>query len=456
MGIVEGPPERSTEVFGDLLYSKRDSKHRAIKYLIAAIIPLPFAFRKEHRALPIIATSVFGAGALVNYLESQEKHDAAYSLKSQKPKPVKPKSETPKSPEQTTDGFVLQTSEEFMTDMISSIQQAKDRVWLEFMQFESGEIMSGLVDSLIAAKERGVDVRLHLDPYTLDHTRVGNRDVLRGAQIVRNQKEPQSGLDERTLLQRNRFMTRYDLDLLKKEGIVTFTERSGRLRLLKYFGGGNHRKFSVVDDVSWLGTINLTDGDVTGMENFMLRITNSQVVDVLKEIFANPQKENIAYQFLDFENSFELLIDSGKPNNSIIFEKSLEMIENAKEKIEFVTQYWPTGRLLKALKEKAKQGVEVEIVMEPMGDHRVWRYPFKIGRRSFLNSLERDPAGLKIYYADKPTHAKGLLVDGKAALFGSHNLYEPMVKAGVKEMSIYTEDPDLVTQMQERIFNHTK
>src|SRR3989344_1879333 len=417
MGIVEGPPERSTEVFGDLLYSKRDSKHRAIKYLIAAIIPLPFAFRKEHRALPIIATSVFGAGALVNYLESQEKHDAAYSLKSQKPKPVKPKSETPKSPEQTTDGFVLQTSEEFMTDMISSIQQAKDRVWLEFMQFESGEIMSGLVDSLIAAKERGVDVRLHLDPYTLDHTRVGNRDVLRGAQIVRNQKEPQSGLDERTL---------------------------------------HHRKFSVVDDVSWLGTINLTDGDVTGMENFMLRITNSQVVDVLKEIFANPQKENIAYQFLDFENSFELLIDSGKPNNSIIFEKSLEMIENAKEKIEFVTQYWPTGRLLKALKEKAKQGVEVEIVMEPMGDHRVWRYPFKIGRRSFLNSLERDPAGLKIYYADKPTHAKGLLVDGKAALVGSHNLYEPMVKAGVKEMSIYTEDPDLVTQMQERIFNHTK
>ena len=61
MGNTERQSERSTQVFGDLLYSAKDSKLRAIGSLGLAVLALPFAFRKGHRVLPIIAASAFGA-----------------------------------------------------------------------------------------------------------------------------------------------------------------------------------------------------------------------------------------------------------------------------------------------------------------------------------------------------------------------------------------------------------
>lgn len=458
MGSLERQSERSTQVFRELLYSKRDSKHRAIKSLGIAALASLFAFRKEQKALPITVASVFGAATLVNYLEMQEKKEAASSLKSKTPQSVKPQSETSLPHEKTSDELTLETSREFMTDIISSIEQAKDRVWLEFMQFESGEIMSQLVDALIAAKERGVDVSFHLDRYAKNFTRVGNRDVWRFSQILRNPKEPVSELKERTLKQRNRFMTEYDIEKMRAAGIVVFPNATGIQKYIPFVGDGNHRKFAIVDDTAWLGTANLTDADISGMDNFMLRTQSEEFVDILENIFSNPPQQNTVYRSSQeqVENriDWELLVDAGRPNHSAIYDRALEMIEAAEEKIEFVTQYWPNGKLEQALIKRAKEGLDVRVVTQAHGDHRLWRYPFKTGFQSFMRYKEY--SGLEILHPKKPTHTKGLLVDGKMALFGSNDLFDLSKIAGVKEISLYTENPDLVEQINGRIFNHTK
>ena len=459
MGNTERQSERSTEVFGDLLYSARDSKHRAIRSLGIAALALPFAFRKGQKALPIIAASAFGVGALVNHLEALEKKEAADSLISVKiPQTEKPQSEKPISHEQTSDEFTLETSEEFMVDMISSIEHAKNRVWLEFMQFESGEVMSQLVDALIAAKERGVDVNFYLDPYAKNFIRVGNRDVWRFSQILRNPKEPVSDLKERTLKQRNRFTTEYDIEKMQASGIVVFPIATGIQKYIPFVGGGNHRKFAIVDDTAWLGTSNLTDADISGMDNFMLRAQSAELVSVLENIFTNPPQQDTVYRSSQEQvtngTEWELLVDTGKPNQSAIYDRALEMIEEAEEKIEFVTQYWPKGKLEQALIKRAKEGLEVKVVIQTHGDHRLWRYPFKIGFQSFMRYKEY--SGLEILLPKKSTHTKGLVVDGKKALFGSNDLFDLSKIAGVKEVSLYTENPDLVEQINGRIFNHQK
>mgnify|MGYP001620090919 FL=1 len=462
MGNTERQSERSTEVFGDLLYSARDSKDRAIKSLGIAALASLFAFRKGHRALPITVASVFGATALVNHLESKEKQKASRSLKTPVSHSEKPQLEIPLSHEQVSDEFTLETSEEFITDIISSIEHAKDRVWLEFRQFESGQVMSTLVEALIRAKERGVDVNFHLDSYAKYFTRVGNRDVWRYSQILRNPKEPETGLDERVLKQKNRFLTEFDIEKLLAAGIVVFSKATGRQKYIPFSGGGNHRKYVIVDETAWLGTTELTDSDISGMDNFMLKTQSVRFVSILGDIFTNPPQQDATYRSSKEQETdridWELLVDSGKPHSSIIYKRALEMIENAQEKIEFVTQYWPEGDLEQVLIEKAKAGVDVRIIMQSIGDHRIWRLPFLLRFLQFITQQPKgsNSLGMRVELPSNPTHAKGLVVDGKSALFGSNNLFEPTLITGVKEISIFTENPELVTQIEERIFNHTK
>ena len=457
MRTPESLPQRSTQVFSDLLYSSRDSRRRATISLGIAILAIPFALRKKSTALPILAAVGSATIAFVNQLEAQEKNNAAYSIK-QKTQSEEFKSESSVSLEQTTGEFALQSSEEFIAELVSSVDNAKDRVWLEFMQFESGELTSQLVDALVRAKERSVDVRFHLDPYAKYLTRVGNRDVWRYSQILRNPEEPLSGLDERTLKQRNRFMTEYDFEKLQSAGILEFQKKSGRLKYVPFWGGGNHRKFAVVDDVGWLGTTELTDSDVSGMSNFMLRIESKELIGELSNVFSFPPVDDAIIKRLSVVNpkviDWELLVDSGKPNESVIYKRALDMIESAESSIEYVTQYWPEGLLKQRLIARARDGVKVKITMQAHGDHRIWRYPFKLGFQNFMREIGN--SGLNLEFPSHPTHAKGLIIDGKAALFGSNNLFEPSIKTGVKELSIYTENPQLVRQIEERIFNHTK
>ncbi len=318
------------------------------------------------------------------------------------------------------------------------------------MQFESGKEISKLIAELIAAKKRGVDVVLRLDPYSNQFTRVGNRDVWKYSQIVRNPIEPRSGVDERTLKRRNRHLTDYNLKKLEALGILEQSPSSGILEKLKVVGGGNHRKFAVVDDVAWLGTTNLTDSDILGMDNFMIKSNSPEFVGVLGNIFLQPPDVDSRYVSSD---GWELLVDAGIPKSSIVYARALEMIGQAKERIEFVTQYWPAGVLKDALIRRAREGLDVKVFMQSLGDHRIWRFPFNIEFTRFFMGVRS--SGLQLVFPPRPTHAKGLVVDGQAALFGSSNLFKPAISMGVREISLYTEDPLLVGQIEERIFNHS-
>ncbi len=456
MANTERRRERSAAVIENLLNGTDEAQTRMIGSLSLAALSSLFSGR-----LPRILAAALGVSAVVSGISVKERRRAAADLTSHPLGIGEPfLAEQSGINENVINREIrLQSSREFITDLISHVRNAKKRVWLQFMKFESGEITSVLVDELSEARERGVDTAIHLDRYSRNFIRVGNRDVWKYSQILRNPIEPKSGLDERTLKQRNRYMTEYDLRRLEKIGILSYSLADGFAKRLMPFGDGDHKKLAIVDDTAWLGTMNLTDSDVLGMNNFMLRFTSPELVDILGNIFLHPPTDDASYLSSHAQETgnidWELLVDAGQPHRSIIYKRALAMLSRATNRIEYTTQYWPTGLLKEALIARARQGLDVTVSMQSLGDHRIWRYPYILGFANFFMK-ESKSSGLQLVFPSRPTHTKGLVIDGQAALFGSHDLFEPTLRVGVRELSLYTEDPYFVHELEKGLFNNTK
>jgi len=93
-------------------------------------------------------------------------------------------------------------------------------------------------------------------------------------------------------------------------------------------------------------------------------------------------------------------------------------LRSARRSIDLVTPYFiPDDELLELLREKARAGVAVRLILPRRSDHPITDF----ARRSPLRSLHA--AGVKVLlHGPGVLHAKITLIDGRAALVGSANL----------------------------------
>jgi hypothetical protein len=347
-------------------------------------------------------------------------------------------------------GFNLQTPQEFRDNFVDAVSKAKEQVGLETMQFEAGEETAPIFAAIQAAERRGVnDVRFHYDRVALKHVRAGDDEafVVAGRTVMHRGDKP--------ALKQAHSSREQLLSELEASGISSPSLRKrGTHKRLSH----NHAKLAIADDVAWFGTMNFRESDFR-MSNFMLRVDDPYWVGVLKEIFnqteaTEPGSDKV---FQDNEDSdTALLLDAGVKNESIIYDKAVEMANSLQQGDEFImiSQWTPIkvafGALAEILQEKLKQGVAGTFLLSPEQDlHPSRRVAHYLQRK--MERIQQQNPSMTVENLPRQTHAKAFLVKrangSQEVLFGSHNFTSWTVRNGTRELAMWSRDPAIIEQL---------
>lgn len=216
---------------------------------------------------------------------------------------------------------------EYHRRLLQGIAKSKQRVMITAMVAAYDTLTKPILDELFVALERGVAVTLVFDNFT----RSPFADGRLATYIGEGRRQVKEILDV--------------CDKLKQAGAhVTFIRPLG----INHFKGRYHAKATIVDD-TWFacGGINFTKDSFLNTDFMLSRRSReeSNVLAALIDRFGHddvPRDETIVF------GDDTLLVDSGKPGRSIIYETALELAQQAQSAI-YVSQMQPTGPLADAL-----------------------------------------------------------------------------------------------------------
>ncbi len=209
------------------------------------------------------------------------------------------------------------------------------------------------------------------------------------------------------------------------------------------FAGVTHIKWSVVDDTVYcFGGVNLYQEGVEHTD-YMFKIHDPRLArETVQEQLEIVQADMSFKSYNGLHRPLEfgvVHIDSGNRGESIIYDRACELAAEAKS-ILFVSQYCPTGRLAKLLKQKQAKVYFNQPENKPFSIKLLIRYSML---RSGLTSL---------YQHKNYLHAKFILFempgDRKVALSGSHNFSYAGVRFGTREVALETSDKQVYQQLE--------
>ena len=339
------------------------------------------------------------------------------------------------------------TPTEFIIDWRASAKKARRRVWLECMNFQKGHAPSLVQQVLFEASDNGLDVRANIDAFS---------DETFNAMPVWFPTFGKKG--EQTLRALDRKMK---VDLKESKVKVTTVNPDSKRFGLKIpakiapFMGRNHVKIYIIDDVVWFGGINISP-EAFENADLVVRFEDPEIVKALSELFTQVNENRPTSDYRKTINSdYTLLVDRGDSGKSLILDEAKEMVSASNEKIEYLSFSPPGGEMLKEIMERAKNGVRVDIVLSKMSQYESDGSPvgFWLNRKfkKFSEKISRIENIYVFHYPEGNVHGKLLIVDGKTALFGSHNFAELGVVFGTQEASIETTDSSLILQLQQTI-----
>ena len=294
---------------------------------------------------------------------------------------------------------LLINGEEFFPRVFASIQAARKEVLLETFIIYEDKVGEELQRVLIAAAKRGVHVEVTVDGY-------GTADI--GAPYVAALTE--AGVKLNVFDPRPRVLG-YRTNLFRRL----------------------HRKIVVVDaETAFVGGINFSAdhlGDFGPMakQDYAVQVRGPIVTDVHRaalELLAIRRGERPGKQAPSPANHFRgnvrmcLSLRDNEQYPNDIETAYMAAIRSANYRLVIANAYFfPGYRLLRELRNAARRGVKVTLVMQGMPDMPVVR----LCTRLLYNYLLRD--GVVIHeYCQRPLHGKVALVDHEWATVGSSNL----------------------------------
>lgn len=322
---------------------------------------------------------------------------------------------------QPTPKLILPT--EYVADAIKSIRLAKNRICVLTLVLVEDDATMLLIEELRLAAERGVKVSIGADAFTYTE--------LRGSFIPTTHRS-------------KRYLNASNLKKRLEKAGAHFTWL-GRLSTI-FVSGRTHVKWCIVDDIVYsFGGVNL-DSESFTYTDYMFRVQNEALADRLNaehERIIRADKSGHAYRSLRFgDDDNMVLIDGGFLGDSIIYRRACKLAEQA-EKIVYVSQYHPAGRLARILK---KKGADL--------------YFNQHSNSGTLNALIIS-FGIKImgnvskYERSAYLHSKFMIFtmkDGsKVAITGSHNFAGAGVILGTREVALETSNKKIIRQL-ERFF----
>ncbi|WP_213990306.1 cardiolipin synthase ClsB [Sodalis sp. dw_96] len=297
---------------------------------------------------------------------------------------------------------LLENGEEFFPRLYDRIGRAETEVLLEtFILFED-KVGLALQENLIAAAQRGVKVEVMVDGY-------GSANLSEGYIAAMTT----AGIRFRFFDPRPAFM-----------GM-----RTNMFRRL-------HRKTVVVDGrIAFIGGINFSaehysDYGAQAKQDYAVELEGPVVADIhrytLETLYSEARQRNWwgrrsklpAYNRQPGEAQALFVFRDNDEHDTDIERHYLDMLRTAKQDVIIANAYFfPGYRLLKEMRNAARRGVRVKLIVQGEPDMPI----VKVGARMLYNYLV--PEGVMIYeYRRRPLHGKVAVKDDYWSTVGSSNL----------------------------------
>ena len=314
---------------------------------------------------------------------------------------------------------------------IDEINRAKESLRLEFYIWALGGDADRVGEALIAASKRGVACRVLLDS-------LGSKDWFKSKWPARFRN---AGIEVTEALPIQ---------------IGRFQFRRADLRL--------HRKIFVIDSaIVWTGSMNLVDPRTFKQDSgvgewvdamvrvegpvaaqFELTFSFDWSVDNPKITHFRDQKSPVA----PYEGGViaQELASGPVYRDDILYQVMLSAIIDAQEELTITTPYFgPDDGLMQALMATARRGVKVTLIVPKLNDSKLVAWSSRSFYEDLLNS------GVKIAeFHGGLLHTKSLLVDKKAAIFGSVNFDQRSLRLNF-EISLIVYNVDFCAKLEKLI-----
>ncbi len=325
-------------------------------------------------------------------------------------------------------------------DLFQAVRQAKSSIHLEYFNFRNDSIASLLFDLLAQKAKEGVKVRALYDGF-------GNSS-------------------------NNRPLKAKHLKQIRANGIEIYEFKPLKFPWFHAIFNRDHRKIVVIDgQIAYTGGMNVADYYIKGTEvvgswNDMHCRIDGDEVNTLQAIFlkmwnkVSGQNVHGAEYFRAKKQDY--LVEGLKPDTSatayhkmvgiinrephiskdIIRYFYVNAINDAKDSIKIISPYFTLShKLKKALKNAAKRGVKVEIMLSTKSDIPL------TPDCGFYNAHKLMKAGCKIWmYTPGFHHTKVIMVDGKFCTVGSANLNSRSLRWDYEENAVII-DPCTTNQL---------
>lgn len=329
------------------------------------------------------------------------------------------------------ENFSVLNGFELIHDVVLEAKRAQNRVVVQNMANYTGHPENLLFHALKGSALRGIPTSLTTDWFSKMVAHDGLPRYANGLPIG-------DGKLLRDLTQQS------DQDLYERlaaSGVdIRFTNPpKGKYEQLNPFSGRSHIKFIVIDDIAYLGGVNMHDSSFKGVD-FMVKIKDKQLADILIDRVSKHEPQDYC---VVLNNGDTLLVDSGKKGESIILDAAVGLIDNSEESVRNHSFFTPDGKLVESLIDAEKREVDVQVAIpeEISGLKYV---------ADFVNRLAMKIKGqhLRIRKFKGDAHVKMLIIDDRLAMFGSHNLMGSGVKMGTAEIAYLTSNPIVVANLR--------
>ncbi|WP_095048827.1 cardiolipin synthase ClsB [Pseudomonas sp. Irchel s3h9] len=326
---------------------------------------------------------------------------------------------------------LLENGEEYFPRVFAAMRAAKSEILLEtFIVFED-KVGAELQEILIDAAQRGVRTTVSFDGFGCGELTTGYLTALSEAGVHLQIFDPAP----------------------KHLGI-----RTNWFRRL-------HRKIVVVDGlVAFVGGINfsgdhLADFGPEAKQDYAVEVQGPAVTDI--HHFAllqsgRPGRARFWWQrrrqrraemaFNDLDGQVRLVFRDNDQHNTDIEDVYLQVLRRAKRRVVIANAYFfPGYRLLREIRNAARRGVEVRLILQGQPDMLV----AKLAARMTYDYLLK--AGVQIHeYCQRPLHGKVALVDEEWSTVGSSNL-DPLSLSLNLEANVLIRDRAFNQHLFERL-----
>lgn len=330
----------------------------------------------------------------------------------------------------------LQTLQEFFVDFLEKAKAAQKRIYIQSMIIAEGSTLKQVEDTISPLAAKGVEIRFNID-WVYSRYYHGQIDIV-----------PNFNKADRESFRSSQKANTEMLHRFNQKGfIVEIMNKPGLFELLLPILGRNHIKIYIVDNVAWIGGLNLYDESFQNID-FMVRYEDPRMVQLLTEQFfrINELKLREDMSFPVNEQD-KILVDFGGRSKSLILETAISLAEKAQNRIIYLSQMVPEEKLLNILMSKAKVGIPIDIHTSPLSAAAFSSFPKNIPFKTFLRKTAGLPNFSVTHHTNK-VHGKLMIFDESDALFGSHNFVDTGVRLGTTEICMWTKDTKLIGDLE--------